>query len=209
MHSCGFKFSDRSHLYTTNCGTLLADVFRCDTPPTFRDLISSCRRVERALDSANRPLNLWNNPGEREKAPPRSCGYAVDFNIVYVTLLERLAVSAPLSIQAHRDEETQRPSLSRQRDWRPLFTWYPVPQGGLSSLFIPESLPFCRSRSSERERDFENTHTTTVICPVLYCTVSLVTSLLVTRGLKKECDYGYPIGKQQVGVLPYFVNINW
>ena len=46
---------------------------------------------------------------------------------------------------------------------------------------------------------------------VLYSTVlfSLVTSLLVTRGLKKECDYGYPIGNKQVGVLPYFVNINW
>ena len=42
-----------------------------------------------------------------------------------------------------------------------------------------------------------------------YSTVSLVTSLLVIRGLKKECDYGYPIGNKQVGVLPYFVNINW
>ena len=38
---------------------------------------------------------------------------------------------------------------------------------------------------------------------------SLVTSLLVIRGLKKECDYGYPIGKQHSGVLPYFENINW
>ena len=37
---------------------------------------------------------------------------------------------------------------------------------------------------------------------------SLVTSLLVIRGLKKECDYGYPIAKQQVGVLLYFENIN-
>ena len=40
-------------------------------------------------------------------------------------------------------------------------------------------------------------------------TVSLVTSLLVIRGLKKECDYGYPIGKKHSGVLPYFENINW
>ena len=33
--------------------------------------------------------------------------------------------------------------------------------------------------------------------------------LLVIRGLKKECDYGYPIGKQHSGVLLYFENINW
>ena len=46
---------------------------------------------------------------------------------------------------------------------------------------------------------------------VLYSSLlfSLVTSLLVIRGLKKECDYGYPIGNKQVGVLLYFENINW
>ena len=45
--------------------------------------------------------------------------------------------------------------------------------------------------------------------PVSGALFSLVTSLLVIRGLKKECDYGYPIGNKQVGVLPYFENINW
>ena len=43
---------------------------------------------------------------------------------------------------------------------------------------------------------------------LLYCSLWLQV-LLVIRGLKKECDYGYPIAKQQVGVLPYFENINW
>ena len=33
--------------------------------------------------------------------------------------------------------------------------------------------------------------------------------LLVIRGLKKECDYGYLFAKKQVGVLLYFENINW
>ena len=32
--------------------------------------------------------------------------------------------------------------------------------------------------------------------------------LLVIRGLKKECDYGYPIDNKRVGVILYFENIN-
>ena len=43
---------------------------------------------------------------------------------------------------------------------------------------------------------------------LLYCSLWLQV-LLVIRGLKKECDYGYPIAKQHSGVLPYFENINW
>ena len=45
-------------------------------------------------------------------------------------------------------------------------------------------------------------------CTAWYCSLWLQV-LLVIRGLKKECDYGYPIGKLQVGVLLYFENINW
>ena len=43
---------------------------------------------------------------------------------------------------------------------------------------------------------------------VVYSMFSLVTSLLVIRGLKKECDYGYPIDNKRVGVILYFENIN-
>ena len=31
---------------------------------------------------------------------------------------------------------------------------------------------------------------------------------LLCRGLKKECDYGYPIHNKRVGVILYFENIN-
>ena len=43
---------------------------------------------------------------------------------------------------------------------------------------------------------------------VQYCSLWLQV-LLVIRGLKKDCDYGYPIHNKQVGVILYFENIDW